>query len=435
MSLSITTDWHALDRGAPEERATFCALGIQAGDVWLTEGRDQLANALRRAPYLSAYFLAEWLAWNWWRLRWEPRDAERPDWRSSHNMASIGHGYLWPDLTIHSDDVRTVLAVRPTREHPSFPYRYLNDWTGIVPATGFEGEVDRFTASVLERLESEGVAETNLHAVWRDVQAERADPELSWRRKLEALMGKDADEGDEAALAQLAQDKDALGAAPVEELAAAARPSQSIPTREELHSIAESAGVEQKSSDVLSVAPPERNAHPAWRIGRDLACAARRALNNVDAPLGNEDLAGATGVAATVLTGPGQTAPFAFSLDEAPTVGRIVLGPRREDSRRFALARLLGDHLAYRGGGALHPATRARTYRQQLQRSFAAELLCPIEALEEFLRGDFSDERQEAAAEHFNVSPRAVLTLLVNYRRVERDALAPDVDATDRDAA
>jgi Zn-dependent peptidase ImmA (M78 family) len=43
-----------------------------------------------------------------------------------------------------------------------------------------------------------------------------------------------------------------------------------------------------------------------------------------------------------------------------------------------------------------------------MQRAFAAEFLCPIEALRAFLDDDVSNEAIEDAGEHFSVSPLAV---------------------------
>lgn len=65
--LSFTADWEHLGEGTPEERSCLAALGIQCGGRWLIEGRDGLVNRIRMEPLLSAYHLAEWLAWNWWR--------------------------------------------------------------------------------------------------------------------------------------------------------------------------------------------------------------------------------------------------------------------------------------------------------------------------------------------------------------------------------
>src|SRR5215212_3124138 len=93
VQLTLTADWEHLDEGSPEERACFGAIGLGYGNVWLTQVNDTFVNRVRSKPLLSAYHLAEWLAWNWWRLRWEPR-SPRPDWAFAHKLATIGGGYV-----------------------------------------------------------------------------------------------------------------------------------------------------------------------------------------------------------------------------------------------------------------------------------------------------------------------------------------------------
>jgi Zn-dependent peptidase ImmA (M78 family) len=80
------------------------------------------------------------------------------------------------------------------------------------------------------------------------------------------------------------------------------------------------------------------------------------------------------------------------------------------------------------GAGKILPATRADTYRQKIQRSFAAEFLSPFDAVDEMMGGDYSDERQEDVAEHFKVSPLTIRTLLVNHGRIERERLDEEPD-------
>jgi len=89
---------------------------------------------------------------------------------------------------------------------------------------------------------------------------------------------------------------------------------------------------------------------------------------------------------------------------------------RNRPGRRFELARFLGDYLSSRGSGAWLPATDAHTARQQYQRAFAAEFLCPIGPLADFLAGDLGPAAIDDAAEHFAVSERAVETQLANHR-------------------
>jgi hypothetical protein len=103
--------------------------------------------------------------------------------------------------------------------------------------------------------------------------------------------------------------------------------------------------------------------------------------------------------------------------------------------RRFELARILGDQIAGATEGRLWPVTRAFTYRQKVQRAFAAELLSPFDVVDAMLDGDYSDEQQQEVAEHFEVSPLTIRTLLVNHRRIERDDIEADMEMTPGRAA
>ena len=93
-------------------------------------------------------------------------------------------------------------------------------------------------------------------------------------------------------------------------------------------------------------------------------------------------------------------------------------------SRRFSSCRLLGDHLYQSDDGRLIPATNAKTSRQQFQRAFAQEFLCPFDALLEKIQTDQPDEEDIAeAAAHFDVSPLMVRTTLVNKGELDRETL------------
>jgi Zn-dependent peptidase ImmA (M78 family) len=107
---------------------------------------------------------------------------------------------------------------------------------------------------------------------------------------------------------------------------------------------------------------------------------------------------------------------------------KVVLRSKWETGRRFDLARLLGDRIVGDKSQRLFPATPTTTYRQKFQRAFAAELLCPYEALEDQLADDYSDEKQEDAANQFRVSPLTIRTILVNRGKIARDDLERDLE-------
>ncbi len=432
-SWSITTEWEPLDSGAPEEKACFASIGIQAHSAWLTEGLDTLANSVRKAPRLSAYNLAEWFAWNSWRLRWEPRSTTVRDWASSHRMTTIGSGYIWPNITIFSDGERVALIAKPTEERPQTPFRYIADVAVILQAPEFESGTDSFIDQVLGRLDSESIKETNLQTIWKSVLEERRTPALARARKLEALLGQEPDETDPKVLEQLIADSDALGAGAVDEIAADHGIGGIVTTAQELRDIAATKGYEAFPRDMVRIAHgsglPRSGQVAAWRLGAAAASALREQERLDGQPISDDKLATMVGTRVAALADRTSGGNLSFALDENTNRSRIVLRSKWQTGRRFELARILGDQVARQQTSRLFPATRSYTYRQKMQRSFAAEFFSPFGAVEEMLAGDFSMENQQEAAEYFNVSPMTIRTLLVNHKKIERDGLDFEIGA------
>jgi hypothetical protein len=433
-SWSISADWEQLDSGTPEERACFAAIGIRVHNQWLTEGLDSFANSVRKTPRLSGYLLSEWLAWNWWRLRWEPRSTTVRDWSSSHHMTTIGGGYIWPNITIFSDGERVALIAKPTEERGKTPYRYIADIAAILQASEFESGVDSFIEQVIERLDSENIAQTNLQTVWNSVLEERGKPAEARARKLEALLGNDPDESEPGIVEQLIADSNILGSEAVDEIAADHGMGHAITTANDLREIAATKGFDASPRDVVRLAHgsglPRSGQVPAWRLGAAAASAIREQERFADRPIFDEELAMLSGTQVAALNDRTSGGNISFALDENTTRGRIVLRSKWQTGRRFELARVLGDRIARQQSSRLFPATRSYTYRQKMQRSFAAEFLSPFEAVEEMLGGDYSMENQQEVAEHFIVSPMTIRTLLVNHKKIERDGFDFEIAAT-----
>src|SRR5205823_1908082 len=144
----------------------------------------------------------QWVAWNWWRLRWEPR-RRSIDWALAHKMSTIGGGYVWPNITIVSDGERIVFDAQGTMLRPEEPLRYITRFAAIILAAEFEAAVDTFVEQVRGQLRAEGIASTNLETIWSELQDERKTAEIAIRRKFEALLGCDPDDVDEAIIERL----------------------------------------------------------------------------------------------------------------------------------------------------------------------------------------------------------------------------------------
>jgi len=433
-NLEISLFPEILDEGSPEEKAAFGLFGIRAREGSLTEGFDFFLNGYRAGPLVSGYHVAEWFAWNWWRLRWEPK-LESPAWELAHKMTSIGEGYVWPNVTIFSDGLRTTLLSSPSTRPDARPFRYVGARPLVIPSTTFEAALDIFIPRIIGRMRDQGVGTTNLDTVWQDILAERSDPELAKRRRLEALLGRDADEAEDGSIEQLVADADKLGEQAIEEVAAEAARGTHILTASNFEAIAKANGYEAKPADAVHLSAEYRVRKgadvPAWRTGSDAARALREQERFDTSPITNARLAALAGTSEATIksskAGPSD-APLSFLLDLNARRASLVLRSHRATGRRFDLARLVGDRLI-NASGALHPATRASTYRQKAQRSFAAEFLAPFDAVEQMLDGDYSIERQQDVAEHFDVSPMTIDRLLKNHGRIERDSSDFEVDA------
>lgn len=428
--LDLSLSPERLDEGAPEEIATFGQLVIGNADFVLTEGFDSYLDGYRKGPFVAGYYLAEWLAWHWWRLRWEPR-RDDDDWRLAHEFNTIGNGYQWPNITVFSDGVRVIFLSRRSSPQAE-PFRYAGAPPLIVPARQFESAVDTFVSQMAERVRPLG--DTNLHRLWRDVVAERADTDIATRRRLEALLGREPDAGDDQQLESFVEDALRLGTAAVDEVAADAG-THDAPRNlhaDDFDRLATELGYEGRSVDgvqldIGAVELRPDNGEP-WRVGAAVAQALRSREQLGDLAISDDRLAQMAGVGTRSLSTNGKAgAPFSFALASSSTRSRTVFRTTRKTGRRFDLARMIGDRLLTETADRLHPATDTVTWRQQAQRSFAVELLAPIQAVRERLGGDLSLERQHDVADQFIVSPMAINSLLKNYRLLQREDPFEDV--------
>ncbi len=421
-SLIISIAYEALNEGLPEECAAFGQFVMKSHKTTLTEGFDYFVNNLRPGPLVSGYHAAEWFAWNWWRLRWEPRSTRR-DWSFAHSMTSIGEGYVWPNITIHSDGIRTAIISQPSSRADEKPFRYVGSPPLILPASTFETAIDTFIQQIMGRLAERGVAGTNLGKVWHDVLTERSDPYLVRYRKLEALLGRDADAIGDNAVEQLLADTEQLGAQAVDEIAASSDAISPIPHSATLSEVAAEHGFDARPADMIGLATKLKPSQEiqAWELAIDAARKLRQQVEPNGNPISSRRLADMAGTTVIALHWNQYKNPlFSYSFDKSNQPSRYVLRSRHETGRRFDLARLIGDRLL-ETHDALRPATASYTYRQKFQKAFAAEFLCPIEAVDEFLSGDYSSDGQESAAQHFMVSPMTINSLLKNHGRIYRD--------------
>ncbi len=434
----IRFQWMESDHPDPIERLCAAELSIHAGTICLTELEDLRAQTVRSALRASAYQLAIWFAHNWWRLRWEP-EQETLDWRMAHVMAAAGGGYVWPGLSFIGDGESVLLRMRPGTPTLCEGVRYLVYADSSVWIDPFMEAIDGFVEAVIARLRAVGYPDTELEQVWNEVRTERCGVAAQWR-KLEALASLDADASEGRYLETLYAQQEEIGPRAIEELVAAHKRHalaalatlldgcRSAATRLQPDTIeALRATTTTYVEKMRAYQKPDSVQPLPWQLGYEVAALARQHWNLQPGKISNTTIGQLFGIPEKFLDQATETISFPLSAGyrEDTHAGLAVwLGRRPRSGRRFALARLLGDHLCSVEQERLLPATQSKTAQQKFQRAFAQQFLCPINDLIEFLDTEKPDDEQiEEAASEFDVSPLLVRSTLVNHGLIGRETL------------
>lgn len=421
---SISVDWLSANNGPPEIRETSAFLTISFGKVLATRAEDEWSRSVRPSVRASAYPLALWFAASWWRLRWEPskekNTRENPAWRMAHELPAAGYGFIWPQLVFESDGENVDAICLPSTALVSEPIRYLESFRTSIPVTSFEQTLDQFISLVLSRLDAVGIRNTTLHNLWSELNEERASTEGSAHRRLEARLGFDPDEAPDSLLLQLQDYMPRVGPDAISEIAPACAGSNPAGTFDTIIDLADSAGVEgkimAKHLHAMTNSAEYKAAEP-WKRGRLLARHVRAQLGLGTDFLSDNTLSEVLGIQPDVLVSQDEPRkPLSLAVRNGKPDGvKFIFRRRPRTGRRFEAARLLGDGIVAPVEDRWLPATDAKTVRQKTQRAFAAEFLCPIDALVEFLQDDYSsDEAINEAGEHFGISTLAVSSHLAN---------------------
>ena len=436
MDLQIQAQWrpgHAykkflsshIDLETAFDEIATCTLRLSANSRLMTKVVDEQQEP-HAGPRVSAFRLAEWLLWHWWRIRWEPSrsQTESLSWQQAHETASIGGGWLWPRITFDSDGLNVGITSAGSEATVTEPVSFLGeDDEQFVPAPAFEEGVDSFVQAVISHLATNKLASNPVSRMWDELQEERNDSDLTTYRRFEALLGSNPDEGDEGVIKQLTKERSILGEQAANEVAASAPLTQGpAVTAKDLQSIARRTGFDISDRNTVS-SPMTDNTmtlmesdYPGplvpWQVGQNAARALRRSEGLDDRPINDRLLCEMCGLPDGVFSRSSPVKPPMAYTWSSKTRKRIVFRARVTNGRRFDAARLLGDKLLVRNAESLQPATSSHTFRQKMQRAFAAELLCPFDALLENLNDDYSEDSIEEAAKRFRVSPRLVANRL-----------------------
>lgn len=423
-SLKFTThDWVATGQDIPEIFHTMVNFALYIGDVNLMQNEDIWAKTIRDSALVSAYPLAMWLATSWWRLSFEPLPAHEVnppiDWRMAHEMGAANHGFVWPKTLFASDCEVMQIWAAPSSANLQQSVRYLNglDRPASVKLADFQRSVESFITSVLDRLDAVSCRNTDLWNLWQLIQEERADPDSLNYRRLEAELGYDPDECSEEMMNKALELEKQMGTKAFSELAPVyGRTAGDLPLNA-IEEIIKSPGL-TGTPNTPSLQKNTSIKGAPWQCAVAVARKLRESLSNRYDVINNEQLYDLLGLLPSKVDAWNPTtARNKVAIGIPGNNKQFKFVPRKTHplAKRFELARLLGDYiLTENTDNQWLTSTDLSTSRQKYQRAFAAEFLCPIDALQNFLGGDYSESAVEDATEHFQVSQTTVNSLLRN---------------------
>lgn len=432
--LRFDVDWLSTSDTDRVLRDTSARLTIQVQDACLTRNLDTWSRTVRDSVLVSAYPLAMWLATFWWRLNFEPLPAigSQPDldWRIAHELAAANHGYVWPSVVLASDGESVTFWAQQT-DSPQQSVNYLCNLNvpQTVALTEFQQRATDFIESVIRRAAAMGHAQTDLSGLWSLIREDMNDPRQKTLRMLEARMGFEPEECPDGRLKQAMDLQSVAGTGAMAELAPVFGKGSGTAGMIQLDQLRVATGLRGVPQISRYPALTTQDGTASWQQGVKAARQLRAELGHAQAPITNQQLLDLLGLTPRQIESWQPTGKPAVGVVKPLDKGQVAYLPRKRHplSKRFEWARLVGAHLLAEQPDHWQVESDLSTATQKRQRAFAAEFLCPIEALAGFLEGDFSESAIEDAAERFAVSETTVTSLLANNGYLTRgsDAAPP----------
>jgi hypothetical protein len=387
MSFEISTKWiqATSDLKRSEDDATLAQLLMTLADVNITKFRDDYSREISSHLEVPAYFLAEWIAENWWPLLWEPRknedDEPDPEFMSRHSLLAAQHGFALPKLLLLPIG-RSIQLSASARNVSLADVRFLNGAMETFPRDQVEVELRTFVNKVVARLEESRISDTYLQDAWQLV-IETTSDEVQFCQFVGAL-GKSPYDIDERTASLIERLLPTLGERLLMDLCLASTAASFEATAK----VAESAVAMTKDAVTSTLSPlselavPQDNmSGPAYRRGVSAANLLRSRFNIKDT-----DPAGATRILEMLKLDTGRRSEAIRKDDEIVITGAVVredlemkvaLLQSTEAKRRFAGARAIFSAWSAETPNEHRLLTSAVTRDQQANRAFAAEITAP----------------------------------------------------------
>ncbi len=428
--IDFRQSWSSVGSGTPELANTLAQLEIHVGDYNLTRNENIFSQSIQNHVIVSSYPLAFWMLQNWWRLLYEPLPApNKPDvsWRMAHELGAADHGFVWPKILFASDSLNVQVWSSPSEVNCQQSVRYINglNLPVSISITEFRQALFDFISTVENRLEAFGLGASDLSALFSIVKEEEQIEDSSIYRKLEALMGFDPDECSPDAMEYAIKLYSEYGEGTLLELAPVYGKMGQEELLKPIEKFISAPGVYGKPTfSTKQIANSTCADSAPWRVAVDNAQKLRSEIGNTNSPIDTKTLFELLGIASSAIDKWEPMGRSSVSVGIPTDDQTIKFVPRKKHpiSKRFELSRYVGDFIQT-GSNQWLTNTDLSTSRQKYQRAFAAEFLCPINGLINFLESDFSNEAIEDAAEHFDVSEQTISSLLANNNYIEYQSI------------
>ncbi len=381
---SISAKWVSQE-GRNEADATLSNLLIEVDGRAVTEFVDHNENA-SQVLQVPAYYLAEWIAENWWPLLWEPRknedEGDDSAFLSRHSLLSAQHGYALPKVNIVALGKSVEISASP-RDVQLAGVRFKRRAQVSCPRDYVEARLRAFVQSVVDRLNIARVKDTWLQDTWSLI-SETGEDEAAFCRFAGAL-GLTPYDVDEKIAAIIERLHPVLGERFLLDLCLASSAEQFpaiAEVAEQAFEIVRNAPASTLSPLESVPCPKENLTLPAHRRGTQAAHILRKRLG-----ISDTDVKGATKVFERLELDTGaQSSSSRASSEESAVTGAVVrddnvmrvgLLQDKETKRRFAGARAIFSAWSAEDLTESRLLTSAVTRDQQANRAFAAELTAP----------------------------------------------------------
>jgi hypothetical protein len=367
-------------KGGSEAEVTMSRLQFFLGDKNVSEyrGSHEDGDCLE----IPAYFIAEWIAENWWPLLWEPRkseDGDDTDFLARHSLLTAQHGFALPKILIIPAG-KAISITANARDVQFADIRFLKGASAWLPRRDVETELRRFVQAVATRLSECSTSGMGLQETWSLIEG-TAEDEIQFCQFLGALglspyiPCKEVEDILDRVLP-------ILGERLTMDLCLASTPQDIKATSQaaEVASAFAASAPESTLEPLATISVPSDNpSAPAWRRGVEAAKRIRSRLGIKDTdPNGATQFFERLNIDPNrVILNTGQVGNVVGAVAREDQTLRVALLQQTFNQRRFAAARAVYTALTSEQKER-RLLTLALTRTQQANRAFAAELTAPV---------------------------------------------------------